>query len=219
MRDVTPGWYFDMAEYVSITTFSNMQDVANLRAMGFKSDFLQIGIDPEVFSPDGEKMDVPEIVFMANNYGNQFPLSRFRVQVVDFLKDNYGGRFKVFGNGWKPGEQSLNHSQYEEAKAYRGAKIAISVSHFNSDRYTSDRMFRALACGTCVLSHQYEGIEKDFSTEVLRMFKNTNELKAQIDYLLGHPEERIRIAETGCKYAHQTFSYKNMVQHILTLAK
>lgn len=221
MRDVTPGWYFDMAEYVSMTTFSNMQDVANLRARGFKSDFLQIGIDPEVFRPDGEKMDVPEIVFMANNYGNQFPLSRFRVQVVDFLKDNYGGRFKVFGNGWKPGEQSLNHSQYEEAKAYRGAKIAISVSHFNSDRYTSDRLFRALACGVPVISHKYEGIETDFviGGGDLQHFEKLPELKQKIDYWLNNPHAANAVGANGCKTTHEKFTYKNMVQHILTLAK
>lgn len=218
MRAITPQWYFEMARHVSMTTFSNMQDVHNLRAKGFKSDFLQIGIDPLVFRPDGDRLDVPEIIFMANNYGNQFPLSGYRKQVVDFLKKEYGPRFRVYGNGWQPVEQSLNHSQLEEAKAYRGCKIAISVSHFDSDRYTSDRLLRAMACGACVVSHNYKGIKTDFHPgHNLMAFESMNDLKNCIGFLLSSPLVAKRMSDAGSDHIHKNFTYKNMVDNIKKL--
>lgn len=216
MRAITPQWYFDMARHVSITTFSNMQDVHNLREKGFKSEFLQIGIDPLVFRPDGERLDVPEIVFMANNYGNMFPLSGYRRQVVDFLKATYGNRFRVYGNGWHPGEQSFNHSQLEEAKAYRGAKIAISVSHFDSDRYTSDRLLRSMACGCATISHKFIGLEKDFLGRCLPTFDSFSSLKKWIDDLL----EQDRYKEIGrlqSDFVIKNHTYKHMVDNIIKM--
>jgi glycosyltransferase involved in cell wall biosynthesis len=221
MRAITPQWYFDMAKHVSMTTFSNMQDVNNLRAKGFASDFLQIGIDPLVFRPDGDKLNVPEIIFMANNYGNQFPLSGYRKQVVDFLKKEYGPRFRVYGNGWQPVEQSFNHSQLEEAKAYRGAKIAISVSHFDSDRYTSDRLLRAMACGCAVVSHQYKGMAHDFEwpKQLLTFYSVSGNLKEVVDFLLYNESKREQIRTHGHKHIMENHTYKHMVENIKKLMK
>jgi glycosyltransferase involved in cell wall biosynthesis len=218
MRANTPAWYLEMAQYVSVTCFSNMQDVNYFKSKGFKSEFLQIGIDPLVFNSNGERLEVPEIIFMANNYGNQFPLSKYRAQVVAFLQAQYRNRFKVYGNGWQPGEQSFNHSQLEEAKAYRGAKIAISISHFNSDRYFSDRLLRALACGVSVISHDYIGIEKDFVNGLhLTTFTGLENLKVQIEYLLANEDIRRSRATEGANLALSNYSYKSMVENIIKL--
>lgn len=218
MRAVTPKWYFDMARHVSMTTFSNMQDVENLRAKGFKSEFLQIGIDPLVFRPDGDKIEVPEIVFMANNYGNQFPLSGYRREVVQFLKRTYGNRFGVFGNGWQPTERSFNHSQLEEAKAYRGAKVAISVSHFDSDRYTSDRLLRSMACGCPTISHDFKGIEKDWPSFYLPSFKMLEQLKEMIEVLIKEDTNKY-YSEKQSDFIMKNFTYKHMVDNIKQLMK
>jgi hypothetical protein len=215
MRATTPSWYLEMAQYVSVTCFSNMQDVNYINSKGFRSEFLQIGIDPLVFTPNGERLEVPEIVFLANNYGKQFPLGPFRAQIAQYLEAAYGNKFAVYGNGWGPRTQSFNHSQLEEAKLYRGAKIAISISHFDSDRYTSDRLFRALACGVHVITHNYKGI--DIPEMAATRFDNINDLKLKINYLLNNPEERIRIAEFGASYAKDNHSYKNMVENLIAL--
>ena len=110
-RHEVPQWMVDLAPYVNCTSFSNMEDVYKMRALGFKSDFLEIGYDPTIYTPIGEALQMPEIVFMGNNYGRgYFPMSGFRIDMVDFLKNEYGNRFGVYGSGWAYGNGNFNHS-------------------------------------------------------------------------------------------------------------
>ena len=210
----------EFSSNVNITGFSNEEDVKEARKYGINSVFLQQGVDLDIFKPIGDKTDAPDIVFLANNYGNQFPLSRYRREAVTALHHAFGDRFKVYGNGWNNNFNSgnLNHSQYEESKLYRGVKIAISISHFNSDRYFSDRLSRALCSGSFVLSHKFSGIEKDFEVgKHLETFEDINDLVSKCKEWLDKEEGRKEIAIEGCKLASKEFSYYNIVKQILEL--
>ena len=214
MRDTTPSWMITFAQAVSITCFSNQRDVDFFKSKGLNTDFMQIGIDEAIFNPHSQYYpNHPEIVFQGNRF-DHFPLSRFRNELVAILKNKYGSRFKAFGNGY---EGNTNGNQYEEAKVYRSAKIAINCSHYNSDRYTSDRMFRILGSGCFCLSHNYDGIEKDFeNNNHLVMFNDAHDLVQKIDYWL-EDDKRNEIAESGQKHCFENFTYTNMVNHILKL--
>jgi hypothetical protein len=218
-RNGVPNWMFRFAENVSITGFSNEQDMNEFNSrVPNGAIFLQQGIDTNIFKPEGESVDTPEIVFLANNYGNEFPLSRYRKDVVNALQREYGSRFKVYGNGWGAGSGNVNSSQYEEAKVYRGCKIAISVSHFDSDRYFSDRLGRALCTGAFVLSHHYKGIEKDFELGThMGVFFNIESLIKECNIWLNVPLSRDAVAVEGQKLASKEFSYQNIVKQILEL--
>ena len=213
----TPQWYFQTG--ASLTLFSNMEDVENMRSKGLKSDFLQIGIDPKVFkywwdNPEREH----DIVYMGNNYRNQFPESSARISMIHFLRSNYGTRFFLFGNGWENVDGENNANQISQSKIYNKTKIGINFSQFNSERYTSDRMFRILASGCMCLSHHYKGIEKDFQIgKHLDSFFNLNDLKSKIDYYLSHDDEREKISYAGYSYCHENFTYKNMVENLIRL--
>ena len=219
-RQGVPRWMMDFSQYVSITGFSNEEDLIEAKMHGINSVFLQQGIDTNIFTPHGDKIESPEIVFLANNYGNQFPLSRFRREAATALHHKYGNKFKVYGNGWNNNFNAgnLNHSQYEESKLYRGAKIAISISHFNSDRYFSDRLGRAMCSGIFVLSHDYKGIEKDFvKGQHLDTFNSISDMMIKCDEWLKNEEERIKIAKQGCELARNNFSYESIIDQILAL--
>ena len=219
-RNGVPRWMIDFAKNVSITAFSNEEDVNECRKYGINSVFLQQGVDLDIFSPTGETTESPEIVFLANNYGNQFPLSRYRREAVTALHHKFGSRFKVYGNGWNNNFKSgnLNHSQYEESKLYRSSKIAISISHYNSDRYFSDRLSRALCSGVFVLSHNFIGMEKDFQVgEHFDSFESINEMVKKCEWWLNEPDTRHGIARKGCELARKEFSYYNIVKQILEL--
>lgn len=218
VRQPLPDFYIEMAKVgIDLTCFSNMQDVIQMRDMGFKSDFLQIGYDPEIYYPDGEKYNSPEIVFMGNNCGG-FPLSDFRQQMVSFLKATYKDNFGVYGSGWSDLESdNYMGDQHGEAAVYRGAKIGINLSHFDCERYTSDRMFRQLGCGICVLSHQFKGFENDFTDhEHIATWSNLDNLKAMIDLLLADVG-RERIAVNGNDLAVNNFTFTHMAKNILKL--
>ena len=217
-RNGVPSWMYSFAKNVNITGFSNQEDVDEFNSkVSNGAMFLQQGIDTEIFKPNGESANVPDIVFLANDYGNQFPLSKYRRDIVNALKVKYGTRFKVYGNGWRDAG-NVNSSQYEEAKVYRGCKIAISCSHYDSDRYFSDRLGRALCSGAFVLSHHYKGIEKDFEVDKhLVSFRDINEMIRIIDTILADDDARNEIAKEGCKLASKEFSYRNIVQQICNL--
>ena len=218
MRNTTPQWMVDFSHNVSSTMFSNWRDVDYCAAKKINTGFLQQGIDTHIFTPEGEAADAPEIVFLANNYGLQFPLSTYRKSVMQTLRAKFGQRFKVYGNGWGNDSGNVNASQYEEAKVYRGCKIAISVSHYDSDGYFSDRLGRSLCSGAFVLSHNYEGIQRDFQAgKHLDTFDNLTELVSKCESYLQDDTARNRIAKEGQKYAAENFSYQNIIKQILKL--
>lgn len=218
MRNATPQWMIEFSQNVDITMFSNMRDVEYCKLKRINTGFLQQGIDTNIFTPNGQHTNAPDIVFLANNYGNQFPLSGYRRNVANALQIRYGDKFKLYGNGWNIPSGNLNHSQYEEAKLYRSSKIAISISHYNSSRYFSDRLGRSLCSGVAVLSHNYEGIEQDFKVgKHLDTFQDVNGLISKIDYYLTHENERSKLASQGQEYASKEFSYQNIVKQILEL--
>lgn len=219
-RHDVPKWMIDLAPYISLTSFSNMDDVNTMRSLGFKSDYLEIGYDPEIYKPEGEALNMPEIVFMGNNYGRgYFPMSGFRIDMVDFLRQEYGNRFGVYGNGWAYGNGNFNHSQYEEAKAYRGAKIAINCSHFDSLNYNSDRLLRILGSGTACISYAHKGMDERYNPvgEVM-YFENFNELKTNIDLILSDEGLIRQLKFQGELFVKNTFTFKHQVENIIKLA-
>lgn len=215
MRNSTPSWMIEFSKYVTITAFSNERDVEYCKSLNIPSAFLQIGIDDRIFTPKGETIQVPEVIFLANNYGNQFPLGQLRREIVAACKGSFGNSFGVYGNGWQQGNGSFNHSQHEEAKAYRGAKVAISCSHYNSPRYTSDRLFRMLGCGVASVVHNYDGLYNDCDFG-LRSFDTIPQMIAEIKSLLENGQDRAKY-EQFCFEQSKKFTYDEMVKQIIAL--
>jgi len=214
-RQPIPLWYYHWSPYC-ITCFSNELDVNVFKQKGLKSEYLQIGIDPEIFHYyEGEKGN--DIVFMANRYMH-FPESRNREFIANKLKKTYGNHFSLIGNGWPNANLNLNGNQIAEARFYSGSKIAINHSQFAIDRYSSDRLYRILASGCFCLSHHFPGIEKDFEPgKHLVTYHNPEDMINKINYYLEHAEEREKIRQAGYEYCHQTFRYDNMIQNMLEI--
>lgn len=218
IRNTTPQWMIDFSKYCTYTSFSNNRDINTCKSLGIKSIFTQCGIDTNIFTSEGEAAQTAEIVFLANNYGNQFPLSGYRKDAIKTLQSRFGNRFKVYGNGWGDNSGNVNSSQYEEAKIYRGCKIAISISHYNVDGYFSDRLGRALCSGSMVLSHDYKGIEKDFHVgQHLAVFNHLDDMVDRCQYYLDNPVEREQIALNGQQHASKEYSYQNIVKQIIEI--
>jgi len=216
MRNSTPTWMFNTGATVSC--FSNMRDVRFMTTKSYAAEFLQIGIDPEIFKywPGTTGNDV---VFMANNYGH-FPLSGLRRNSGNLLKQKYGNRCSIFGNGWKPADGNLNGNQRGEAEYYSASNIGINISHFDVDRYSSDRIFRIMASGCFCLSHHYAGIENDFKVGYhLDTFRTPKEMLDKVSYYLENSEERGLITQQGYGHVHENFEYKHMIENIIKIYK
>lgn len=213
VRSRIPNYIFEYGKHVDLTCFSNMNDVHTLRKLGYNAEFLQIGFDPAIYYPSACEKDL-DVVFMGNNVGT-FPLSKLRIDMVRKLKEVYGDRFKAFGNGMPDG--NLMGNQPGEADIYRRAKIGINLSHFDYERYTSDRLFRMLGCGILVATHEYKGIYNDFNPHDFAVWNNFDELKQQIDYYLVNGDARRKIANNGHQKAMGKHKFSDMARDIIKL--
>lgn len=218
VRSPIPQWFIDLAPAINTTLFSNMTDVELMRMMGLQSDFWQVGFDPEIYSPYGEISSCPAIVFMGSNYLNKanFPLSKFRYEVVDRLKNTFGDNFGVYGSCW---ESLCKSSKYlnsqEESLYYRSCKIAINLSHFDYSRYSSDRMFRIMGSGAFCLSHHYQDLDIDFKIGThLDTWTDIDELISKIHFYLKNTSKRNRIAQQGCRKVRKEYCWDNRVKEL-----
>jgi len=217
VRAPLPQWYKDIGKYC-LTLFTNMNDVEEMRAEGLDADYLQIGLDEQHFNPFRGKVDAPEIVFMANNYG-VFPLSKLRMDVAKALKDRYGDRFGLYGKGW-PQEmraENINGNTLREAQIYSSCKIAINLSHFDYGLYSSDRLLRAMGSGAFVLSHNYKDIGKEYRPNMLRTWNTISELVDQIDKYIANDEQRQQIAINGCFHVRKSCTWYHRILELRTI--
>lgn len=221
VRTSAPGWMLGLAKYCTKTLYSNMRDVKETRSHGFESEWLEIGYDETIYKPEGEIIRSMPIVFFGNNSSHgAFPLSHFRNEMCNFLRGKFSGNFGEYGNGMNA-IGSFNHSQHDEAAAYRFAKIAINCSHYEIEKYSSDRMLRILGTGTAIcLAKWYPGIEDVYSDGIhLRIWHTLDELESLIHFY-QNPEnesERIRIAQGGMKYVQNHFTFNHMVTNLINL--
>jgi hypothetical protein len=182
-------WFEAIGKEIHLTLFSNMTDVKLMRDRGVRADYLQVGYDTGWYYAGNEKRE--GIVFSAHNYGN-FQLSDYRIKVAQALKEEFKGLFTLYGGGWeKHGFKTTVTNCKQEADAYRKAKIGISVSNFDFERYHSDRLLRIMACGAMPMSHAYQGIELDYTQgKNIVSFRDIPELIASCRYYMKHEADR-----------------------------
>lgn len=202
-------WYIDLAPYLDATLFSNNTDVVTFKEMGLRAEFLNIGFEEPIYKLEGNKIK-SGVVFMGNNYVDRFPLSKFRADMVKAVPN-----IEAYGGGFG---KSTNPQQ--EAAIYRGCKMAISLSHFDYDRYSSDRMLRIMACGALCLSYHYKGIEKDFEVGTeLDTWVNFNELNELIAYYSLNPDVAKQVALNGYKRVYKDHTWKKRIDDLVELAQ
>lgn len=223
VRRPFPQHYIDLGRQIDLSLFTNLDDVGIMKANGCQADYLQVSADHTIYKPEGKKVACPSIVFMGNNYPNRFPLSDYRLKMVQFLKKTYGREFGVYGAGWGSLTiGNLNGKQELEAEIYRSCKIAINCSHFYLHRYTSDRLFRIMFSGAFCLTkkfpemHEYQG----GPVQLCDSFNTLDELKKQIDFYLSKVVERADISfeaykyvTTHCKWEHRIKELMKIITH------
>lgn len=219
-----PEWFKQIGKFINLTLFCNENDVKTFITEGMNSDFMFPGYDHNIFKPDFSLIPSAkygEIVFLGNDYSDEhgFTMSSYRRDMVDFLKTTYSDRFKAYGN-WKYNDGSLMFQEKKEAECYRECKIAISLSNFELDRYTSDRLFRIMGSGAFCLAKHYPGIFQDFEDKKhLKTWTNFSELKDNIDFYLEHDKIRNEIAKNGQLYVSNNFTWKHIAKKIIDYAR
>lgn len=209
-------WYYETGKHLSCSLFTNMFDVRRMRERNVEADWMEIGFDPERYKTwDNPRRTTPSIVAHFNDYGvGYFPLSGYRLEILEALSKEFGKDFGVYGNV-RGAKDNFNSDQVMESRNYCGAKIALNVSHFCVEKYSSDRLLRILGSGTFCLTHNFPAIEELYKPgEHLVTFDSINELIEKCHYYLTHDDERRRIAAAGQKHAMENYTFLHMAENI-----
>lgn len=212
----TEPFYYDIGHEIHLTTFSNLRDVKNCRERGIKAEWLELGYDPEIFKPRREIPKEYDIVAHFNDYGDQFPLGQFRRDIVTKLKEEFGERFKVFGNF--PGASgNFNSDQIAESINYNKARIAINCSNVLAERYSSDRLLRICGSMTTCVSHRFSGLEDMYPDGCIEHFDTLDQMIERCKILLNSDYNREEMAKRAQKHALNNYSFLKMAQNIKLL--
>lgn len=212
-------WYKELAPHIDLTLFSNMTDVRTLQGEGLRADYLQVGYDEHLYCPGRpNKTHFADIVFLGNNYKAstiKFPLTGDRIAMVDYMSSRFKGKFKAYGSGWK-GSQRLHIA--DEINCYRFSKIAINQNHFDYEKFSSDRIFRAMGCGIFMASRYYKGIEDEFEMgKHLECWSTLQELEDICRYYLANDKARKKIAAAGAKHVAENYTWHNRIDELIKL--
>lgn len=171
-----------------------------------KGHFLPAG----VYHEETYLVDLPktnDVIFVGSkSYHHEW---KWRPQLIDWLSQTYGDRFKHYGNdglGVVRGDE-LN-------RLYASTKIVVGDTlclNFNYPYYLSDRVFETTGRGGFLLMPYIKGIEDLFEIgkEIVTFkFGNFNDLKSKIDYYLEHDEEREKIRISGFERTKKDHTYQ-----------
>jgi len=216
MRENIAEWIFEVGKHIDCTMYSDNYSVEKLKERGINAEFLPTGYNEKDFCPSPYK----EIVFLAQNYAKDtFPLTNFRFQMTNKVQEHFGDRFGLYGGGWKNADNLMSNVEKESA-VLRHSKIAINLSQFNTFRYTSDRLWRAMGSGTCVLTHRFRDIDYFFQDkQEVVMWDSIDDLIEKIEYYLQHEEERKAIAIRGYEWAKNNATYHHIIKKVIDYAK
>jgi hypothetical protein len=185
-----------------------------------------IYMKPGVYEPEctiyGEQHPELDVIFVGGGtptgeepqYGHaEWP---YRGQLLKFLRDTYGARFKKFG--W-PQEtirnEDLNLLYYNASKVVVGDSLCLN---FNHPYYWSDRVYETLGRGGFIIHPYIKGLEEEFTegeTIVFYDYNNWDQLREKIDYYLEHDEERERIRLAGHEFVKNNATYTQRLTQML----
>jgi CheY-like chemotaxis protein len=219
VRSPLPYWYIETGKEIDLSLFVSQTDVEIARVRGINAEWLQIGFDPEIYNDKVAPAKIPEIVFTANNY-DHFELSQYRKEVAYALNREFKNRFQLYGSGWIIPSLDCNASMEKQASIFRGAKICISVSNFNHNKYVSDRALKIMGAGGFCLSHEFGGRENLYEKNYhLSTFDSIPDMIEKCHYYLGHDEERNRIAKNGYDLTHKLYTWDSMINNLIKICE
>jgi len=204
-----PAWSHELAPACDAVFFSSTTQVDQHRAAGFpNAAYLQIGYDSGTHYADTD-VERAGVVFAGQRFemcGWSFLPEQeieLRTRTITALHGVLGDKFACYGQNWPSWSHPPMHPPVV-AERYRRAIAAVSVSITSKlGRYTSDRLFRALACGPAVLVKRFAEMEAlGLEDGVTCLVWDTPEECVDLaQYVLAHPEIAARIGAYGADLA------------------
>lgn len=214
-KDLTSDSFYNTIDYF-FATDKLMSDWfnENTRVCGV---FLPPGVyDKEAYLSDvyNSSEFKHDIVFTGSR--GYHPEWKYRQQLIDWLRANYGERFEHYGND---GKRVVRGAELNDL--YASTKIVIGDSlniGFKYPYYTSDRLTETTGRGAFVIYPYIKGIEDMFVLNkelVTYEYGDFEGLQKLIDYYLEHDESRERIRLAGHERAKSDHTYLSRWSSIL----
>lgn len=209
-------WLYNLAPILGLICFSNQRDVDECNRREYSNAMvLQSSADPDIYKPS-EGVQRKGVVFIGNNFMNtnhQFPLSKDRAEMVEFLQKEFPDDFAVYGNNW--GNSKLV-DQKKEIDIYQSAAIVINQNNFDAELYTSDRLWRAVFCGSLCFTKHFKGVERLFDMyNQVECWNTFGELKRLIYHYLTHPKSATRNASSAREHALANHTWASRIKEML----
>lgn len=216
VRHPLPSWYRDLARHFDVTSFTNIPDVQQIRAIGHRAEFLQIGYCEKTFNTEGAG-ERSGVVFLGNNYkGDKFAESEGRREVVMAMAEAFPDDFMVYGMEWQGICPDKNYGGYmpepESPSILKSALVAIGWDHFHRPGFASDRILRATACGCAVVNQYYEGIEQEHPN--VYAAHSIEDMIANVRYLLSDKQFARQMGERNAANTLSDHRWHNRVKVI-----
>lgn len=182
--------------------------------------YLQIGYNPKLYYPE-EKVRTNfdwDVTFVAHfNAKEQYPGRAEREAVVRQLREAFGNRFCLFGDGWHKRFKSKGSiDQPSVASVYHNSLCTISVSHFNDiSHYFSDRLLLCMASGRPVISYRFPQWQSYFTNKCdLIIADKTEDIVEHVKWLKDNPERANMIGKAGAAKVKAEHTYLSRVEEL-----
>lgn len=185
------------------------------KQMGINHHYLRPGVYDVECKPGKFNAGLAaDIIFIGSTYGYH-PEWPYRQQLVNFLKETYGGWFRIFGSPFR----SIRGQDLNDALA--STKIVIGDSlcpGFKHKRYWSDRVYETTGRGGFIIHPRIVGLEKDFVEHEEIGFYNYGDfehLKKLIDWYRSHDEYREGVRKKGWSRTISQHTYIHRMKEML----
>lgn len=179
------------------------------KATSRPASVLHQATDPEVFSPDGEKVELPADVVFIGNSRNQFRTMVKWSQEVNLDVAIWGTRWEQF---IEESRIQGDHIPNKDLPRYYKSSTVVLNDHWenmSSNGFISNRLFDASAAGAFVITDPVVGLEEVFG-DTIAVAKSAEDLKALVTTYTEDTEARAKKAEEARQLvlARHTFDHR-----------
>lgn len=179
-----------------------------------KGHYLRAGVfDDECYTIEPNQEPLNDVIFVGSR--GYHPEWQWRPQLVDWLAETYGERFKHYGgDGIKIVRGSELNQLYANTKVVVGDSLCLN---FDYPDYWSDRVYETIGRGGFLLMPQIKGLETefDYQTELATFrFGDFQGLKKNIDLYINNNLLRETIKKNGFNRVKHNYTYSHRWQTI-----
>ena len=178
-----------------------------------KNDYL-----PHAALNNGQR-DLDIAVFFNPSTNNPKVRNKYRIQIADFVANEFGRRPVHVGLAGAASKRGRNQYNEKYHKLLTRAKIVVTA---NPDHWEGDyRLFESLFSGCLVfVDEMLTPVIHPFSTNEHLVYYDRDDLpslKEKIEYYLNHPAELCRVAESGHRYAMSFHTASARIDEIIAV--